>query len=109
MQEGDLFEPRPVLPEIERQLRALARDGSRALHEGPVAADLVRFAQAIRRLDVPGIREVSSTRVLIAAARLTEAGLPLPEAAQAAIVAPLTDDRAVGARLAELLALYLPD
>ena len=44
-----------------------------------VAADLVRFAQAIRRLDVPGIREVSSTRVLIAAARLTEAGLPRPE------------------------------
>lgn len=73
-----------------------------------VASDLVRFAQAIRRLDVPGIREVSSTRVLIAAARLAEAGLPLTEAAHAAIVAPLTDDRAVGARLDELLALYLP-
>lgn len=73
-----------------------------------VAADLVRLAQAIRRLDVPGIREVSSTRVLIAAARLTEAGLPLAQAAQAAIVAPLTDDRAVGARLTELLGLYLP-
>ena len=71
------------------------------------AADLVRFAQAIRRLDVPGIREVSSTRVLIAAARLAEAGLPLTEAAEAAVVAPLSDDRAVGAALRKLLQLYL--
>ena len=47
------------------------------------AGDLVRLAQAIRRLDVPGIREVSSTRVLIAAARLAQAGLPLIEAAEA--------------------------
>ena len=73
------------------------------------AGDLVRLAQAIRRLDVPGIREVSSTRVLIAAARLAQAGLPLIEAAEAAIVAPLSDDRAVGASLRKLLDVYLPD
>lgn len=71
------------------------------------AEDLVRLAQAIRRLDGAGLREVSSTRVLIAAARLTQGGLSLREAAEAAIIAPLTDDRAVGASLRQLLDVYL--
>ncbi|SEQ19084.1 nitric oxide reductase NorQ protein [Mycobacterium sp. 88mf] len=75
---------------------------------GPhVAEDLVRLAQAIRRLDGAGLREVSSTRVLIAAARLAQAGLSLREAAEAAIIAPLTDDHAVGASLRQLVDVYL--
>ncbi|MGV0737658.1 CbbQ/NirQ/NorQ/GpvN family protein [Mycobacterium syngnathidarum] len=71
------------------------------------AADLVRLGQAIRRLDGAGLREVSSTRVLVAAARLAEAGLSLREAAEAAVIAPLTDDQAVGASLRQLLDVYL--
>lgn len=71
------------------------------------AEDLVRLAQAIRRLDGAGLREVASTRVLIAAARLAQAGLSVREAAEAAIVAPLTDDHAVGASLRKLLEVYL--
>ena len=39
------------------------------------AAQLVQLAQAIRRLETAGLREVASTRVLIAAARLNAAGL----------------------------------
>ncbi|NKZ10862.1 CbbQ/NirQ/NorQ/GpvN family protein [Mycolicibacterium septicum DSM 44393] len=73
------------------------------------ATDLVRLAQAIRRLEVPGLREVSSTRVLVAAARLAKAGLSLREAAEAAVIAPLTDDLALGASLRRLLDLYLAD
>lgn len=72
------------------------------------AEDLVRLAQAIRRLDSAGLREVASTRVLIAAARLTENGLSLREAADAAIVAPLTDDPIVSSGLRQLLDVYLP-
>lgn len=72
-----------------------------------VSEDLVRLAQAIRRLDGAGLREVASTRVLIAAARLTQAGLSVREAAEAAIVAPLTDDHAVGASLRQLVDVYL--
>ncbi|MFV8052816.1 CbbQ/NirQ/NorQ/GpvN family protein [Mycobacterium sp. 48b] len=72
-----------------------------------VAEDLVRLAQAIRRLDGAGLREVASTRVLIAAARLAQAGLSVREAAEAAIVAPLTDDHAVGSSLRQLLEVYL--
>ena len=39
--------------------------------DGATAAELVRFGQAIRRLETGGLREVASTRVLIAAGRLS--------------------------------------
>ena len=48
------------------------------------AAELVRFGQAIRRLETAGLREVASTRVLIAAGRLVAEGLSPREAARAA-------------------------
>src|SRR4029078_2811771 len=48
-------------------------------HEAAVdpatAAQLVRLGQAVRRLDKAGLREVASTRVLIAAGRLISEGL----------------------------------
>ncbi len=71
------------------------------------AAELVRFGQAIRRLETGGLREVASTRVLIAAGRLIAEGLTVPEAARAAIAGPLTDDPSVGRGLAELIDVYL--
>jgi nitric oxide reductase NorQ protein len=81
------------------------------IHEAGIdqstAARLVRFGQAIRRLETGGLREVASTRVLIAAGRLVAEGLPLTDAARAAIAGPLTDDLAVGRGLAEMIDLYL--
>ena len=71
------------------------------------AAELVRFGQAIRRLETVGLREVASTRVLIAAARLVGEGLSAREAARAAVAGPLTDDPAVGRGLAEMIDAYL--
>jgi nitric oxide reductase NorQ protein len=71
------------------------------------AAELVRFGQAIRRLETGGLREVASTRVLIAAGRLVAEGLTMPEAARAAIAGPLTDDVAVGKALGEMIDIYL--
>ncbi|OBG58357.1 MULTISPECIES: CbbQ/NirQ/NorQ/GpvN family protein [unclassified Mycobacterium] len=71
------------------------------------AAELVRLGQAIRRLETGGLREVASTRVLIAAGRLVAEGLTMREAARAAIAGPLTDDVAVGRALAELIGIYL--
>jgi nitric oxide reductase NorQ protein len=73
------------------------------------AAELVRLAQAIRRLETAGLREVASTRVLIAAGRLVAAGLTMREAARAAVVGPLTDDATVTAGLLEMVNVYLPD
>ncbi|MBX7430763.1 CbbQ/NirQ/NorQ/GpvN family protein [Mycobacterium sp. Y57] len=74
-----------------------------------VAAALVRFGQAIRRLEAGGLREVASTRVLIAAGRLIAEGLTPVAAATAAIAGPLTDDTVVGRGLREMVEVYLGD
>jgi nitric oxide reductase NorQ protein len=75
--------------------------------DAATAAELVRFGQAIRRLEAGGLREVASTRVLIAAAQLVAEGLTMREAARAAIAGPLTDDVAVGRALGEMVEVYL--
>ncbi|HTI75269.1 MAG TPA: CbbQ/NirQ/NorQ/GpvN family protein [Mycobacterium sp.] len=89
-------------PEVEEGIVA---------HEAGVdaatARDLVRFGQAIRRLETGGLREVASTRVLIAAGRLIVEGLMPREAARAAIAGPLTDDASVGRGLNEMIDVYL--
>src|SRR6201984_172473 len=75
--------------------------------EGATAAELVRFGQAIRRLETGGLREVASTRVLIAAGQLITEGLTARDAARAAIAGPLTDDTSVGRGLIEMIEVYL--
>jgi nitric oxide reductase NorQ protein len=75
--------------------------------DAATAAELVRLGQAIRRLETGGLREVASTRVLIAAGRLVAEGLAMREAARAAIAGPLTDDVAVGRALGEMIEIYL--
>jgi nitric oxide reductase NorQ protein len=71
------------------------------------ATQLVRLAQAVRRLDTAGLREVASTRVLVAAGRLVVEGLNLRNAARAAVAGPLTDDPMVTAGLFEMIDAYL--
>ena len=92
------------VPEVEEGI---------VVHEAGVdsatAADLVRFGQAIRRLETGGLREVASTRVLISAARLIAEGLTMRTAAEAAIAGPLTDDVAVNRSLKEMIKVYLTD
>jgi nitric oxide reductase NorQ protein len=73
------------------------------------AAELVRLGQAIRRLETVGLREVSSTRVLIAAGRLVAEGLSAREAARAAIAGPLSDDANVIRGLEQMIDVYLAD
>jgi nitric oxide reductase NorQ protein len=71
------------------------------------AAQLVAFGQVFRRLETVGLREVASTRVLVAAGRLVAEGLSAREAARAAIAGPLTDDATVASGLAEMIDVYL--
>jgi len=73
------------------------------------AAALVRFGQAIRRLETVGLREVASTRVLIAAGRLITEGLSPREAARAAVAGPLTDDPSVTSGLVAMIDAYLAE
>src|SRR6202453_3834546 len=89
-------------PEIEEAIVA-----HEAGVDGATAAELVRFGQAIRRLENGGLREVSSTRVLIAAGRLIAEGLSPSEAARAAVAGPLTDDPNVARGLVEMINVYL--
>jgi nitric oxide reductase NorQ protein len=73
------------------------------------AAQLVRLGQAIRRLDDAGLREVASTRVLVAAGQLVSEGLSLRDSARAAVALPLTDDPVVTTGLFELIDAYTSD
>jgi nitric oxide reductase NorQ protein len=73
------------------------------------ASLLVRLGQAIRRLETAGLREVASTRVLVAAGQLVGEGLPVRDAARAAVAGPLTDDPMVTAGLFEMIDAYLED
>jgi nitric oxide reductase NorQ protein len=74
-----------------------------------IAAQLVRLGQAVRRLETAGLREVASTRVLVAAGRLVVEGLSMRDAARAAVAGPLSDDPAVTAGLFEMIDAYLAD
>lgn len=70
------------------------------------ADNLIRLGQAIRRVKDAGLREVASTRTLIAAAALIREGLTFREATIAAIAGPLTDDTDLRAGLVSLLDAY---
>jgi nitric oxide reductase NorQ protein len=70
---------------------------------------LVRIGQAIRRLDSGTLREVASTRALVAAGHLITAGIPIRRAVTAAVTRPLTDDPTLAVGLDELVATFVPD
>jgi nitric oxide reductase NorQ protein len=72
-----------------------------------IASALVRLGQAVRRLDDDDLREVASPRALISAGKLVNRGLPLRDAAVAAIVGPLTDEPAVRTGLLAMVDTYL--
>jgi nitric oxide reductase NorQ protein len=90
-------------PDVEEKI--VAHESSAG---SEVAAQLVALGQAIRRLEAAGLREVASTRVLVAAGRLVTEGLSIRLAARSAIAGPLTDDPLVTAGLHEMIDTYLP-
>ncbi len=71
-----------------------------------VVSDLVTLGQAVRRLD-SNLREVSSTRTLVAAAVLVANGLDPREAAMAAIAGPLSDDPSLIDGLRSMVETYV--
>jgi nitric oxide reductase NorQ protein len=74
--------------------------------DGAIAERLVKIGQAIRQLDHEGLPEVSSTRTLISTALLIKAGIPLQQAAEAAIAGSLSDDPVATRQLIELVKAY---
>jgi nitric oxide reductase NorQ protein len=75
--------------------------------EPAVASRLVNCAQSIRRADEVFHFEPPSTRVLVTAAQLIAAGVAEAVAAQACILAPLSNDGAISEGLREIAAASL--
>jgi nitric oxide reductase NorQ protein len=88
-------------PPVERRILV-----SEAGVSPEVADTLVRLGSAIRRAKDAGLREVASTRTLIAAAILIDEGLPFRQAALAAVAGPLTDDVELRAGLIAMIESY---
>ncbi|MDN5788434.1 CbbQ/NirQ/NorQ C-terminal domain-containing protein, partial [Pseudorhodobacter sp.] len=65
---------------------------------------LVRLAGHIRKLSGMDLEEGVSTRLLIYAATMIVAGMTIPQALEAAIIEPLTDDADVQTALRDLVA-----
>ncbi len=89
-------------PELEREI---------VVHESgcdpKIAAQLVQLGVRSRKLKEHGLAEGASTRLLIYAASLVEAGLSLETACEATLVGSLTDDAELTAALRELLRAVL--
>jgi nitric oxide reductase NorQ protein len=92
------FPPQAVEIEVLRHEAGLETDG---------AAELVRLAAALRRVDDPGLREVASPRTLIAAGRLMASGINKRSAVWSAVGVPLTDDPQVAAGLRAMIDNYI--
>ncbi len=76
-------------PPTEAEADIVAREAGVAL---ALARELVGVASATRKLRGRGLGEGASTRMIVHAARLAAAGIPLAAALRAAVVLPLTDD-----------------
>lgn len=72
-----------------------------------LAQELVKLANAVRKLEMATIAEVASTRTLVNAAKLIAGGLNIKSAVWAAIITPLSDDRETTRSLGELVDAYL--
>ncbi|WP_305089179.1 CbbQ/NirQ/NorQ/GpvN family protein [Massilia sp. YIM B04103] len=91
-------------PPPERECAIVQREGG---IERAQAHALVTLAQRLRALQERGLAEVPSTRLLIAAARLIASGIPVREACNSAIIAPLSDDAPLLGAMRDLLGATL--
>ncbi|UTY59449.1 CbbQ/NirQ/NorQ/GpvN family protein [Massilia sp. erpn] len=87
-------------PPAERECAIVQREGG---IERAQAHALVTLAQRLRALQERGLAEVPSTRLLVAAARLIASGIPVREACNSAIIAPLSDEAPLLGAMRDLL------
>jgi nitric oxide reductase NorQ protein len=73
--------------------------------DAAVAGKLVALVGKLREVEPLGLAEAPSTRLLVNAARMMQAGMPPRAACNAAIVDALTDDADIAAGLRDLVAL----
>ena len=87
-------------PNLEHEVAIVAHESG--LERG-MAHALVTLGQRLRSLHDRGLAEVPSTRLLIAAVKLATSGVPIREACNAGLVAPLTDDASLLAAIRDLV------
>ena len=87
-------------PSLEHEVAIVVHESG--LERG-MAHALVTLGQRLRGLHDRGLAEVPSTRLLIAAAKLATSGVPIREACNAGLVAPLTDDASLLAAIRDLV------
>lgn len=87
-------------PEADLEIDIVSKEGG---VEKDVAKDLVAIGQKVRNLRGHGLEEGVSTRLLIYAAQLIANGISPTDAADVAIVSPITDDRELQRSIREIV------
>lgn len=87
-------------PNAEDETAIVAKEGA---IENETAADLVKIGQKIRNLRGHGLEEGVSTRLLIYAAQMIAKGISPVNAAEVALVSPITDDRELQRSIREIV------
>ena len=87
-------------PPAELETEIVAREGG---IDEAAARDLVTIGQKVRNLRGHGLEEGVSTRLLIYAAQMIAKGIPPVNAAEVALVSPITDDRELQRSIREIV------
>jgi nitric oxide reductase NorQ protein len=87
-------------PEAELEIDIVAKEGGIDVE---TAKDLVAIGKKVRNLRGHGLEEGVSTRLLIYAAQLISNGISPADAADVAIVSPITDDRELQRSIREIV------
>ena len=87
-------------PAADAETEIVAKEGG---IDADTAADLVKIGQKVRNLRGHGLEEGVSTRLLIYAAQMIAGGISPIDAAEVAIVSPITDDRELQRSIREIV------
>ena len=87
-------------PSAEAEAEIVAREGE---IDESAARDLVTIGQKVRNLRGHGLEEGVSTRLLIYAAQMIAKGIAPVDAAEVALVSPITDDRELQRSIREIV------
>ncbi len=87
-------------PSEDLETEIVAKEGGVGMD---TARDLVTIGQKVRNLRGHGLEEGVSTRLLIYAAQLIEKGIPAIDAAEVAMVSPITDDKELQRSIREIV------
>ena len=87
-------------PTAEAEAEIIAREGE---IDESAARDLVTIGQKVRNLRGHGLEEGVSTRLLIYAAQMIAKGIAPTDAAEVALVSPITDDRELQRSIREIV------